>query len=74
MKKKIVKSDDTEIKKFKSHQNKRLILISNIDINKIVVSNMLPFCKQGFRYFIDYKDDYCTFMDILSKSECIQNK
>ena len=43
-------------------------------MSKIVISNMLPFCKQDFRYFIGYKDDYCTFMDILSKSECIQNK
>ena len=28
----------------------------NIDINKIVVSNKVYICKNGFKYFIDYKD------------------
>ena len=28
-----------------------------MDINKIVVSNKLPFGKQDYRYFIDCKDD-----------------
>ena len=32
------------------------ILISNIDINEIVVSNKLPFGNQNFKYFIRYKD------------------
>ena len=32
------------------------ILINNIDINKIVVSNKFPFGKQDFKYFIGYKD------------------
>ena len=32
------------------------ISINNIDINKIVVSNKLPFGKQDFKYFIGYKD------------------
>ena len=26
-------------------------------MNEIVVSNKFPFSKQGFKYFIDYKDD-----------------
>ena len=33
-----------------------LILINDIDFNKIVVSNKIPFRKQDFKYFIDYKD------------------
>ena len=43
------------LKKF--HQNKSPISINDTDINKIVVSNKLPFDKQGFIYFIGYKDD-----------------
>ena len=36
---------------------KALFSISNIDINKIVVSNKFPFGKQDFKYFIGYKDN-----------------
>ena len=43
------------LKKF--HQNKSPISINNIDINKIVVSDKLPFDKQDFIYFIGYKDN-----------------
>ena len=56
MDKRIIKFDDTEIRKYKIHQNKRPISINYIDINKIVVSNKLPFSKQDFIYFIGYKD------------------
>ena len=31
-------------------------MINNIDITKIVVSNKLSLCKNGFKYFIGYKD------------------
>ena len=44
--------DDTEIEEYKFHQNKNLILINDIDKNKIVVSNNLPFSNQVFKYFI----------------------
>ena len=30
--------------------------MNNIDINKIVVSNKIPFGKQDFKYLIGYKD------------------
>ena len=49
--------DFTEIKKYKFLQNKSSISISNKDINKIAVSNKLPFCKQDFIYFIGYRYD-----------------
>ena len=39
------------------HQYKIPILINDIDINEIVVSNKFPFGKQGFEYFIVYKGD-----------------
>ena len=32
------------------------ILITNIDINKITVSNKILFGKKVFKYFIGYKD------------------
>ena len=51
--KQIIKCYDTEIEEYKFHQNKRPILINDIDINKIVVSNKLPFGDQDFKYFID---------------------
>ena len=37
--KKIIKFDDTEIRKHKFHQHKGSFLIDNVDINKKVVSN-----------------------------------
>ena len=32
------------------------ILIGNIDINKIIVSNKVSFGEKDFEYFIRYKD------------------
>ena len=32
-------------------------MIKDIDITEIVQSNKLPFGKQGFKYFIGYKDN-----------------
>ena len=45
MDKKIIKFGDTDIEEYKFHQHESSILINNIDINKIVVSNKLPFGK-----------------------------
>ena len=52
----IIKFDDTEIEKYKFHQYKSHILISDKDIKKIVVSNTSFFGKQDFKNFIGYKD------------------
>ena len=46
MDKKIIKFDDTDIEKNEFHQHKSPILINDIYINEIVVSNKLPFVKQ----------------------------
>ena len=51
----IIKFGDIEIEKQKFHQYKRPILIKNIDVNKIVVSNKVSFCKKGLKYFNGYK-------------------
>ena len=56
MEKKIIKFDDIEIEEVEFHQYKSPMSISDIDINKIVVSNKFPFGKQDFKYFIGYKD------------------
>ena len=57
MDKKVIKFDGTEIEEYKFHQYKSPISINTIDVNKIVVSNKFPFGKQGFKYFIGYKDN-----------------
>ena len=49
MDKKIVKFDDTEIEKHEFHQHRSSILLDNIVINKIVVSNKVSFGKKGFK-------------------------
>ena len=48
--------DNPEIEKYKFHQYKSYITINNIDINKIAVSNKVPFIKKDFKYFIGYKE------------------
>ena len=53
--KRIIKFGDAETDEYKFHQNKKPILVNYTDINKIVVSNKLPFSKQDFKYFIGYK-------------------
>ena len=57
MDKTIIKFDDNETEEYKFHQYKCLILIENIDINKMVVSNKFLFSKQDFKYFIGYIDN-----------------
>ena len=55
MEKTIIKFD-IKIPKQKFHQHKRPFSIKNIDSDKTVVSNKVPFGKNGFKYFIGYKD------------------
>ena len=51
-----MKFDDTAIEEYKFNQNKSPILINDVDINKIVVSNELSLHKQDFKCFIRYRD------------------
>ena len=51
-----IKFSDTEIQNHKFNQHKSPVSINNIDINKIMVSNKVSFCKKGFKYFIGYKN------------------
>ena len=57
MDKKVIRIDVTEIEEYRFHEYKSLILINNIDINKIVVLNKFPFDKQGLKHFIGLKDN-----------------
>ena len=43
MDKKIINFEDTDFEKYKFHQYKIPILINDIDINKIVAPNKIPF-------------------------------
>ena len=55
MEKTIIKFSDIEIKKQKFNQHKKPISIKNININEIVLSNKVTFCKKGFKHFIGLK-------------------
>ena len=48
---------DTEIEIHKFHYHRNPIPIYDVDINKIIVSNRVSFGKEGFKYFIGYKDN-----------------
>ena len=54
-KKTIKKSDDIEIRKENFHQHKSPILINNIDINKILVSNKISFSKKDLHAYFFWK-------------------
>ena len=56
MDKKIIMFDDIEIEKHKFHYYKNPVLIDDVDINKIVVSNKVTFRKKDFKY-IGCKDN-----------------
>ena len=46
-----------EVEKHKFYQHKNPISIDDINIDRIVGSNMVPFGKKDFKYFTGYKDD-----------------
>ena len=56
MEKTIIKFSDIETQKQKFYQHEGPISTKNVDIDKVIVSNKVPFDKKGFKYFIDYKD------------------
>ena len=51
------KFDGTDIGKYKFHQYKSPILISDTDTKKIAASKMFTFGKQNIKYFIGDKDN-----------------
>ena len=57
MDKEITTFGDAETEKSKFHYSKYLVNISNVDINKITISNKVSLGKKDFNYFIGYKDE-----------------
>ena len=55
MDKKNIEFDDTRMEEYEFRQYKSHILINDRDINKIVVSNKIPFNKQDFKNIFGYK-------------------
>ena len=58
---KIITFDDTEIEEHKFHQYKSPVLINDIDINKIVVSNRFSFSKHNLVTKMMKKIDFCAY-------------
>ena len=56
MGKEIITFGDIKVEKFHGHQNQILIYAVNID--RIIVSNKVPFGKKGFKYFIGCENNY----------------
>ena len=48
---------NNEVEKHRFHQYKSPILINDVDIGKIVVSNRVSFGKKGCKYFIVYEEE-----------------
>ena len=48
MGKEIIVLGDTEVEQHRFHKHKSLISMHDVDIDRIVVSNMVPFGKKGF--------------------------
>ena len=57
MGKNIITFGDIEVVKEKFHHFKSPILVGIESVNKVIVSNKIPFYKKGFKYFVGYKDD-----------------
>ena len=70
MEKTIIKFDDIKTPKQKFHQHKRPISIKNVDIDKIVVSNKVPFGKKGFKLATKMLKKL-AFMCISTKNDCV---
>ena len=52
MDKKLNTFGDTEIGKHIFHYRKNLISIDDVDIDKILISSNISFCKKSFKYLI----------------------
>ena len=54
MDKEILTFGDIEIEKFKFYRHKTPILLGNVDIEKVLVSNKIYFGEKNYKYFIGY--------------------
>ena len=58
MNKEISNFDDIETEMCKNRYSKYPTHIKYLDINQIMIPNKICFSRKGYKYFIDYKDDY----------------
>ena len=56
MGKEIITFIDIEVEKHKFHKGKSQISIDDVNVDRRVVSNRVPFGKKGFKYFIGCED------------------
>ena len=54
MSKEVLTFSDIEIEKNKFYCNKTSILLKDVDIEKVLVSNKIPFGEKNYKYFIGY--------------------
>ena len=54
MGKEIIACGTVEVKKYRFHQYKNPILIDDVNVDRIVVSNKVSFGNTGFKYLIPY--------------------
>ena len=52
-----IKFCDIKIEKLKFYYSKYPVNISNLHIDKVILYDTVSFGKNGFKYFIGYKDD-----------------
>ena len=57
MEKTIINLSDSKMQKQKYHQHKGPVSIKNVDTDKVIVPNKVPFGKKGFKCFTGQKDD-----------------
>ena len=58
MGKEILTFGNIEIEKRNVYRYKILILLGDVDIEKVLVSNKLSFGEKNYKYFIGYLKDY----------------
>ena len=54
---KTLNSNDVKINKKKIHASKKPIVLSLVDINRIVISDRFKYGNENFKYFIGYAED-----------------
>ena len=72
MNKDIITFSNTDIEKRKFHYSKYPINIKNVDVDKIIISDIVFLGKKYLQYFIGYKDDekvnpLCILLPKMSK-------
>ena len=67
MGKEVVIFDNIKIEKQELYYNKSPASIYNVDINKIILTNKIPFVQKRFEDFIGYENDYEKVMPLWVK-------